>query len=78
MEDGRLVGTHSIAFASTGWQIEGTGDFGGDGDSDILWRHQDGLVVTWEMQGGEFASANSFDVVPTTWQIRTLGDFDLA
>ena len=40
-------------FPTTG-SIAGTGDFDGDGDSDILWRHRDGLVVTWEMENGEY------------------------
>ena len=34
MEDGAYVRNHNIAFASTGWRIEGLGDFDGDGDSD--------------------------------------------
>ena len=42
MEDGEYVLNHNIAFASTSWQIAGTGDFDGDADSDILWRHNEG------------------------------------
>lgn len=28
------------------WRIAGSGDFDGDGRSDILWRHDDGLITT--------------------------------
>ena len=34
------------------WQIaEATGDYNGDGRSDILWRNDNGLVAVWEMDG---------------------------
>ena len=32
------------------WQVEGTGDFNGDGKSDILWQH-DGTPAIWLMDG---------------------------
>jgi hypothetical protein len=28
--------------ASHAWEIAGTGDFDGDNDADILWRHDEG------------------------------------
>jgi len=33
------------------WQVKGTGDFDGDGHSDILWRHTSGQVAVWFMNG---------------------------
>ena len=33
------------------WQIEGTGDFNGDGKSDILWQNDDGTPAIWLMDG---------------------------
>ena len=30
---------------------EGTGDFDGDGKSDILWQHSDGTPAIWLMDG---------------------------
>ena len=60
---------HNIAFGATSWQIEGAGDFDHDGDSDILWRHTEGAVVTWEMEGGVFVQSHSLGAVATSWQI---------
>jgi hypothetical protein len=31
------------------WQIKGTGDFNGDGKSDILWQGSDGTPAIWLM-----------------------------
>jgi hypothetical protein len=38
------------------WHIQGTGDFNGDGKTDILWRADDGSVGIWEMNGLQFAT----------------------
>jgi hypothetical protein len=33
------------------WQIKDTGDFNGDGKSDILWQGSDGTPAIWLMDG---------------------------
>jgi microcystin-dependent protein len=53
-------------------------DFNGDFNSDILWRHDNGQVYFWEMDGlgvkaeGVVAHAP----VPNAWHIEGTGDFD--
>jgi hypothetical protein len=78
MEDGAFVTNHNLPQVSTTFQIAGTEDFDSDGDADILWRHDEGLVVTWEMEDGALVQTNNFGVVPIAWQIRGTGEFDLA
>ncbi len=54
-------------------------DFNGDGRSDILWRHDDGLTIDWLGQAnGGFADnySNSVINIPTEWQVDGLGDFN--
>jgi VCBS repeat protein len=58
------------------FQIDGTGDFDGDGDADILWRHDDGLTVIWELENGNFVANHNLDVVTATFAIAATGDFD--
>ncbi len=42
---------------TTNWTIAGTGDFDGDGKSDILWRNsRPGEVAIWLMNGTSIAS----------------------
>jgi hypothetical protein len=33
------------------WQVKGSGDFNGDGKSDILWQGSDGTPAIWLMDG---------------------------
>ena len=61
------------------WHIVGTGDFNGDGISDILWRNDAGTVADWLGQAnGGFAgnTANLDTTVPTDWHIAGTGDFN--
>jgi hypothetical protein len=39
------------------WQIKGSGDFNGDGKSDILWQYTDGTPAIWLMNGLNLVSA---------------------
>jgi hypothetical protein len=44
--------------ADQNWKIVGTGDFNGDGKSDILWRHfANGGISIWQMNGNTRLSA---------------------
>ena len=36
-----------LGTAGDNWEITATGDFDADGDSDIVWHHEEGQVVTW-------------------------------
>ncbi|WP_428538646.1 beta strand repeat-containing protein [Rhodopila sp.] len=64
------------------WRIAGTGDFYGDGNTDILFQNQDGSVAIWEMNGTEITKAgdvgvNGAAVDPgSNWHIVGTGDFN--
>jgi hypothetical protein len=54
-------------------------DFGADGTSDILWRHNDGTVALWTMNGAQVKSnpvVASATVAPTDWHIEDTADFN--
>jgi hypothetical protein len=66
----------------TDWRIDRTGDFNGDGKTDILWRYYgsaggQGTAIIWCMDG-----ANVIDqlylpwVSDTDWKIDGIGDFN--
>ena len=79
-------GTHTafnFGTVATAWQIAGTtslvastGDVNGGGKSDIFWRHTNGSLSLWEMNGGTSHTPLNLGVVATAWQIAGVGDFD--
>ena len=64
---------------STDWHIIGTGDFNGDGRSDILWRNDNGLFGDWlaNASGGfDYNAAAGVTQVSTDWHIAAIGDYN--
>ena len=54
------------------WQIKGTGDFNGDGRSDILWQDADGTPAIWLMNGMHAVTVGAvgpFNPGPS-WHVR--------
>lgn len=54
------------------WQVEGIGDFNADGRADILWRHDDGTVSIWKMNGGWYIGESALLPMDPAWQLRGL------
>jgi len=59
-----------IAQIPTAWTIFETGDFDGDGKSDILWRDISGNIAMWFMNGTQITSGPIIGQIPTTWTIQ--------
>jgi len=72
-------GVNFRANPGAAWHIAGTGDFNGDGISDVLWRNDNGALVDWLGRGnGAFAdNGSNFSANPgTAWHIAGTGDFN--
>jgi Ca2+-binding RTX toxin-like protein len=70
---------NAATWAPTSWHIVGTGDFNGDGKSDILWRADTGHLSDWlGSSSGAFVNndANAATWAPTSWHIVGTGDFN--
>ena len=67
----------ALGNVATSWEIDGTGDFGGDGNIDILWTNTTtGERVIWLMSGNTVSSSVSLGVVATNWIISGVADFN--
>jgi hypothetical protein len=67
----------SIPSLAASWKTAGTGDFNGDGTSDILWRNDDGSVALWQMSGSTVVSSSlTSSQRDGSWKINGTGDFD--
>lgn len=55
-----------------GWQIEGVGDFDGNGKSDILWRNTSGQVAIWQ-DGNQIVSFPG--TISSSWTAQGVGAF---
>jgi hypothetical protein len=63
----------AVVSPSSGWAIQGVGDFNDDGSADILWRNSpSGEVYLWLMNGLTIASQGGVENVTSDWQISPL------
>ena len=69
---GRRCRPAGSAQVPTAWSIVQTGDYNGDGKSDLLWRDGSGNTSIWFMNGTKIASAASVGNIPATWTIQSI------
>jgi hypothetical protein len=69
------------AFTDVLWQTVGTGDFNGDGTTDVLWRHAaSGQNVAWFLEGTSLRSGaftNPPALADPGWRMVATGDYNL-
>jgi hypothetical protein len=70
MNGGTVSSSADLGAIPTSWSIAGTGDFNGNGTTDILWRNNStGDVQIWFMSGGRHSSSVDLGVIPISWAI---------
>ena len=79
MNGGAIFDTYSLGNVPKIWSVAGTGDFDGDGITDVLWRNSSGNLAIWFFGIGISSipiTPVSVGNVPTTWSVAETGDFD--
>jgi len=82
-----MNGTHLVSvvapslsqLSDTAWKVIGVGDFNGDGKPDLVWRHDDGSMATWLMDGTTvttIAMMSPSKIADLTWTVSGVGDFN--
>lgn len=72
MQNGSVSSATTIGSlgVGSGWSIVGTGQFTGNGISDILFFNSNtNALGEWEMQGGKLLTAQNISVVSSGWQV---------
>jgi hypothetical protein len=80
MNDGlqpKQEGPVAHAAVTNDWHIPGTGDFNGDGNSDIIWRHDSGQVYIWEMDGLAIKAEGGVAHAPVSNDWHIFGPYNL-
>jgi hypothetical protein len=77
------VNGNTVNMGGSSWNVAGSGDFNGDGKSEILWRNAaSNTVAEWTLNGSAIASSglvtlNGNPVAPgSSWSIIGTGDFN--
>jgi VCBS repeat-containing protein len=77
------LGSANVGIPAADWHIVGTGDFDGDGRSDLLWQTDSGALAIWEMNGTQIKAADYLKIGGSNvgipghdWHVIGTGDFD--
>ncbi len=71
-----MVASPVLGNPGPSWHAVGTGDFNGDGYSDILWQNTNGAVAIWEMNGAKVIASAVVGNPGTSWHVIGSGDFN--
>ena len=67
-----IMSTAVLGNLPVNWSIAETGDYNGDGKTDIFWIDNMGNVGTWFMNGTTISSVTIYGNVGTAWSVQSL------
>ena len=73
MNGSAILSSAGLGSIATTWSVVETGDFSGDGISDILWHDTSGDAAIWFMNGTTVSSGVGLGTIPTSWTIQGAG-----
>jgi putative lipase involved disintegration of autophagic bodies len=76
MNGTNVIGSGDLGDPGPTWHAIGTGDFNGDGRSDILFQNDSGEIVIWEMNGTSVIGTVSLGNPGPSWHAVGTGDYN--
>jgi hypothetical protein len=77
---GTFTSNHAVAtyVLPAGWKVAGSGDFNGDGRSDLLLRNDNGSVTEWlgQANGGFSWNSAATYALATSWKVAGTADYN--
>ena len=70
MDGATVLSSAGLGNVPTAWSLL-TGDYNGDGNSDLLLRDTAGNTSIWFMNGTMVSSTGSVGNIPTTWTVQS-------
>jgi hypothetical protein len=67
MNGATVLSAGGLGNVPTTWSMVLTGDYNGDGMSDLLWRDTSGDTAIWFMNGVSVSSTASIGNIPAGW-----------
>ena len=69
MSGSTIVNAGLVGNPGPTWHVKGTGDFFGDGHTDLVMQNADGSVVLWDMSGSHIINAGVVGNPGATWNV---------
>jgi hypothetical protein len=73
---GASLGGGNLVHPGPDRHVIGTGDFNGDGHSDILWQNESGEIAIWELNGTSVITAANLGNPGPSWHAIGAGNFN--
>jgi hypothetical protein len=72
MNGSTVVTSGGLGNIPTSWTMAETGDFDGNGTSDLLWRDTSGNTAVWFVSGVTVSSTGYVGNIGTTWTLQAV------
>ena len=72
MNGASVLAAGGLGNVAASWSMVQTGDYNGDGMSDLLWRDTSGNTAMWFMNGTAIASTGTVGNIATTWTVQSV------
>jgi hypothetical protein len=65
----QIIGGGNVGQFDSTWHIATTGDYNGDGNSDVLLVNNNGVVGEWQLNGTQIVGGGNVGAIDPTWHI---------